>query len=434
MRSAKLIPAALTAIRTSPAPTGGSGRSSTCRTSGAPCLVITTARISITLPGGELAATGARARAPAAGGDRRRAARRAPQPSLPRDRRPHRRPLPPRARLGQGRRRPESPQIPELKRLLHPNTVLRGRVIRATSDQFFTALRAASTSTSSSSTATTASTSRRATSPTRSRTCGPAASILVHDCNPPTAAAASPDPAGAGEGPWCGDVWKAIVNLRATRSDLRVRVLDTDCGIGVIERGESETIELDPACVGDDDLRGPGCGPRAFAGAHALAVAFARCAVASSPRTVATFRRNRARARSSHTVVNHRRRLPYPAWSRHAARTRPQKSIAWPSAKPSPPAIASMTAAGTGASVVSAITASCGGCLGADGGGDDVDAVLAEGVADAADHARLVGVAEHREVVGERHVEALAPDADEIRDVAGADAGSRRPRRRRCGR
>ena len=49
--------------------------------------------------------------------------------------------------------------------------------------------------------------------------------------------------------------------------------------------------------------------------------------------------------------------------------------------------------------------------------------MLAEGRADAADHARLVRVAEHREVVGERHVEALPPGADQVRDVARADAG-----------
>src|SRR5205807_9877894 len=42
--SAKLIPAAATSIRTSPAPSGGSGRSSTASTLGGPCLVITTAR------------------------------------------------------------------------------------------------------------------------------------------------------------------------------------------------------------------------------------------------------------------------------------------------------------------------------------------------------------------------------------------------------
>ena len=43
MVSAKLIPAARTAIRTSPGPTGGSGRSCTCRTAGPPVLVSTTA-------------------------------------------------------------------------------------------------------------------------------------------------------------------------------------------------------------------------------------------------------------------------------------------------------------------------------------------------------------------------------------------------------
>ncbi len=139
------------------------------------------------------------------------------------------------------------PQIPELKRILHPNTVLRGRVIRATSDQFFTALSRGqhfdvvfvdghhSFDQSS---------RDIANSLTNLR---PSGVVLVHDCNPPTEAAASPDPALAGDGPWCGDVWKAIANLRATRADLRVRVLDTDCGIGVIERGESETIDLDPA-------------------------------------------------------------------------------------------------------------------------------------------------------------------------------------------
>jgi hypothetical protein len=39
---------------------------------------------------------------------------------------------------------------------------------------------------------------------------------------------------------WCGDVWKAIVRLRATRNDLRVFVLDCDYGIGVVYRGTPE--------------------------------------------------------------------------------------------------------------------------------------------------------------------------------------------------
>src|SRR3954449_10866478 len=50
-RSAKLIPAALTATRTSPGPGSGSGRSSTFRTSGPPYSVITSARTARTLTG-----------------------------------------------------------------------------------------------------------------------------------------------------------------------------------------------------------------------------------------------------------------------------------------------------------------------------------------------------------------------------------------------
>jgi predicted O-methyltransferase YrrM len=142
-----------------------------------------------------------------------------------------------------------NPQIPELKRVLHPNTVTRGRVIRSTSDQFFTALPRGqhfdvvfidgdhSFDQSSRDIANSLSNLR------------PGGVILVHDCDPPTAAAASPNPLHAGNGPWCGDVWKAIVQLRATRADLRVRVLDTDNGVGVIERGESETIPVDPAAL-----------------------------------------------------------------------------------------------------------------------------------------------------------------------------------------
>ena len=140
-----------------------------------------------------------------------------------------------------------SPQIPPLRKSLHPNTVTRGRVIRATSDVFFAALR-----------------------PGRHfdvvfidgdhsfdqslrdvenalGVLDVGGVVLVHDCNPPTAEAASPDPTAAGEGPWCGDVWKTIVHLRATRPDLRVSVLDTDCGVGIIERGESEPLDLEPA-------------------------------------------------------------------------------------------------------------------------------------------------------------------------------------------
>jgi len=69
--------------------------------------------------------------------------------------------------------------------------------------------------------------------------------IVVHDCNPQSEGAALPTlgmafrhPEFTGE--WNGDVWKAIVRLRATRSDLRICVLDCDQGIGLVRTGEPE--------------------------------------------------------------------------------------------------------------------------------------------------------------------------------------------------
>lgn len=57
--------------------------------------------------------------------------------------------------------------------------------------------------------------------------------IVVHDCNPPDEASQI---VPQQQSHWNGDVWKAIVTLRATRSDLHVYTLDTDEGLGVIER------------------------------------------------------------------------------------------------------------------------------------------------------------------------------------------------------
>src|SRR6478672_10488012 len=63
--------------------------------------------------------------------------------------------------------------------------------------------------------------------------------------------------------------------------------------------------------------------------------------------------------------------------------------------------------------------------LGADRGGDDVDPLFAEEGPDPPDHPRPVGVTEDGDVLGERQVEALAPDRDQVRLVAGTDAGAR---------
>ena len=43
-------------------------------------------------------------------------------------------------------------------------------------------------------------------------------------------------------GLWCGDVWKSIVQLRSTFTDLNVFVLNCDFGIGVIARGKPQKM------------------------------------------------------------------------------------------------------------------------------------------------------------------------------------------------
>ena len=73
--------------------------------------------------------------------------------------------------------------------------------------------------------------------------------IIMHDCNPTSAAEAMPaasraDAAFITAAPrsenWSGDTWKTILRLRAEREDLRVCVLDCDHGVGIIFRGQSE--------------------------------------------------------------------------------------------------------------------------------------------------------------------------------------------------
>lgn len=63
--------------------------------------------------------------------------------------------------------------------------------------------------------------------------------IIVHDCNPAKAENACTyeewEKRGY-TGEWNGDVWKAIVYLRSTRSDLGVFVADTDYGLGIITK------------------------------------------------------------------------------------------------------------------------------------------------------------------------------------------------------
>jgi hypothetical protein len=99
--------------------------------------------------------------------------------------------------------------------------------------------------------------------------------IVVHDCNPKHASIAFP--AASNEdfraqhrwwdlirsqngwlyyGAWSGDVWKAIVNLRSTRKDLRVAVLDCDFGVGIIRKGSPEsTLSYTPEQIDGLDYK-----------------------------------------------------------------------------------------------------------------------------------------------------------------------------------
>jgi hypothetical protein len=82
--------------------------------------------------------------------------------------------------------------------------------------------------------------------------------IVMHDCNPTSPSKAYP--AASYEQfrkthkthfLWCGDVWKTIAHLRCTRTDLEVFVLKCDFGLGVIRRGQAESVlECQP-----DDIR-----------------------------------------------------------------------------------------------------------------------------------------------------------------------------------
>ena len=70
--------------------------------------------------------------------------------------------------------------------------------------------------------------------------------IVVHDCNPPTAwhQRSHDEARKTGFRKWNGDVYKAIVKLRATRNDIDVVVVDTDWGCGVIRKVAPDNARL----------------------------------------------------------------------------------------------------------------------------------------------------------------------------------------------
>jgi len=63
--------------------------------------------------------------------------------------------------------------------------------------------------------------------------------IVMHDCNPIEKYRASPE---IHDGKWNGTVWEAFVELRMTRSDISMIVLDMDFGCGIIRKGNQKLI------------------------------------------------------------------------------------------------------------------------------------------------------------------------------------------------
>lgn len=68
--------------------------------------------------------------------------------------------------------------------------------------------------------------------------------IIMHDCNPLNEKMASPTHPPLDVhwgGGWTGEVWKTIMTLR-TQPELKVFVLDTDNGLGVVARGKPDEL------------------------------------------------------------------------------------------------------------------------------------------------------------------------------------------------
>ena len=74
--------------------------------------------------------------------------------------------------------------------------------------------------------------------------------IVLHDCNPTRPSVAFPAASYAdfrARNRWwhtmrSGDVWKAIADLRSTRHDLRIAVLDCDYGLGITRTGVPDSV------------------------------------------------------------------------------------------------------------------------------------------------------------------------------------------------
>ena len=67
--------------------------------------------------------------------------------------------------------------------------------------------------------------------------------IIMHDCNPPTYDHQIEEYI-IGK-PWNGTVWKSFVEYRCTDPNLTMSVINTDWGIGIIQKGKQDIWEKD---------------------------------------------------------------------------------------------------------------------------------------------------------------------------------------------
>lgn len=67
--------------------------------------------------------------------------------------------------------------------------------------------------------------------------------IVVHDCNPPTEWHQR-TPFEGGPNAWNGTVWRAWMWHRINSPNLQMYVVDTDWGVGVIQRGKQNCYKL----------------------------------------------------------------------------------------------------------------------------------------------------------------------------------------------
>jgi len=64
--------------------------------------------------------------------------------------------------------------------------------------------------------------------------------IILHDCNPPEF---KMQVVPRVEDLWNGDVWKSVAKLRCTKQNLEICVVDTDWGVGIIQKGIQEIYD-----------------------------------------------------------------------------------------------------------------------------------------------------------------------------------------------